>query len=298
MSRIRYQSKANGLMSLRGKWLKAAGILLLIALLVMGFEALDMAYRTACGIPVVYSDGSYNITPYSLIIEAVFTLIVLLFLPPLFIGQAEWYWGLTDAKGKGIGEVFGWFGSLKLYLKSVLLTLNIFVRFIMWFVVTCSVPIALMAADYYFYTPMPLVSGAFDSKTAIFYLLKALSSMLLLYCLFLLCFLMMRYFLAVYLLVEDNSRGVREVIRTSLRYSRGMRWEMFKFNLSFLPWFLVCYFVFPAFFVLPYYSASSSIFAKHIIYSQRAMEKTDSNKVNDVNPARSEDKPRSNNMAE
>ena len=289
MSRIRFQSKANGLMSLRGKWLKAVAILLLITLLLMGFEALDMAYRTACGVPILNTDGSYNLTTASIIIEAVFTLLVLFFLPPLIIGQSEWYWGLTEAKGKGIGEVFGWFGSLKLYFKSVLMSLNIFLRLLLWLFITCSVPIGIIFADYYFYPPSALDGSAIDSKTVIFFIILALAVMLLLYCVFLLSLIMMRYLLAVYLIVEDDTRKVREAVKISLRYSRGLRWEMLKFNLTFLPWLLICYFLFPAFFVLPYFFASSSIFAKHIIYSQRAKEKLELIKSDIAGSAKTEE---------
>jgi len=49
MSRIRFQSKANGLMTLRGKWLKAIIIFMLMVLLVLGFNEIDQSYRAAFG---------------------------------------------------------------------------------------------------------------------------------------------------------------------------------------------------------------------------------------------------------
>lgn len=273
MSRIRFQSKANGMLSLRRKWLKAMAIMLLITVLILGFGSLEMAYRAACGVPVLNDNGSYNISPASLIIEAVFTLLVLLFIPPLITGQTEWYWHLTEGEGKGIGEVFGWFGSLRLYFRSVLLALNLFVRFALWFVATCAVPVGLMVAVYYYFPPKLDTIGVYDSTTLMFGFLMFFCILLLLCCVFLLCFIMMRYFLAVFLLVEDDSRKIRETVRLSVQYSRRLRWEMLKFQLSFLPWLIFCYFVLPALFVLPYYFASSAVFAKHIIYSQRAREK-------------------------
>ena len=274
MSRIRFQSKANGLLSLKKKWLKAIAIMLLITVLILGFEALDMAYRTACGVPATNPDGNYNLSPASLIIEAVFTLLVLLFVPPIITGQAEWYWWLTETGGKGIGEVFGWFGSFKLYFKSVLLALNLFVRFLLWAVITCTVPVGLMIAAYHYFPPKAITPETIDSTTMIFIFLMFFCIIALLYCVGLLLYIMMRYYLAIFLLVEDNDRKVWASIRSSVRYSRKLRWEMLKFNLSFIPWLITCYFVFPALFVLPYYFASSAVFAKHIIFTQRAKEKS------------------------
>lgn len=274
MSRLRFQAKANGLMIMKGKWLRAIVILLLIILLISGFLALESAYRSACGVPLENSNGSYNISSMSLIIETVFALLVLLFVPPIIMGQAEWYWSLTDLNAKGIGEVFGWFGSLRLYFKSVALALLIFVRFLFWAILTCVLPAAMIAAGYYYFYPENI--KVITLNTFYFVMLVIFGSVLLLSGILLLCFIMMRYFLCVFLLVEDNKRNLREVIKTSLRYTKKFRWEIYKFFLSFIFWFISCYFILPMFFVIPYFNASSSVLAKHIIYTRRAIEKEDS----------------------
>jgi uncharacterized membrane protein len=280
MSRIRFQSKANGLLLLRGRWLKAMAILLLIMLLLLGFSALEDAYRTFSGVPFQQSDGSFTLA--SLLIEIVFTLLVLLFIPPLIAGQAEWYWSLTDVKPKGVGEVFGWFGSFKLYLKSVGVALNIFFRFLFWAILTCTAPIAMIVAAYYYYYPPKFLSDYIMNNDAMMYcIIMTFGVVLLLAAVFLLCFISMKYFLAVFLMVEDSSRGVREIVKTSLRYTKGQRWELMKFCLTYLFWFIQLIFIFPALFVLPYFNSSSTVLAKHIIYSQRAMEKTDKVKIED-----------------
>jgi uncharacterized membrane protein len=278
MSRIRFQSKANGLMTLRGKWLKAIIIFMLMVLLVLGFNEIDQSYRAAFGSPQFLSDGSLNISQASLIIEAVFAFVVLLFLPPLFTGQTEWYWGLTEAKKKGIGDVFGWFGSFKLYIKSVGLAFNIFVRCLLWAILTCSVPVGILWADFYYFPPnfslAALNAQAVDYNTTVFCMLAAFAGLLLLGALFLLCLIIMRYFLAVFLMVEDNRRSVREVVRTSLSYSKGQRWGMLVFCMSFALWFVSLFLWLPALFVLPYFNASASVYAKHIIFTRRAKDKS------------------------
>jgi len=269
MSRVRFQAKANGLLLLRGRWLKAMAVLLLILLLMLGFSALNLAFRTAAGEPFLYSDGSINLSLRSVLVEVAFTVITLFFIPPLITGQAEWYWSLTDAQPKGVGEVFGWFGSLRLYFKSVGVALNIFIRSLLWAVLICGVPVGMIIADYIYFPP----SDVLNNQTLVFGLIFYFALFLLLGALFLLGYVMTRYFLTVFLLVEDNKRSVREIVRTSLNYSKGQRWELMKFFLSYILWFIQLYFVLPAFFVLPYFNSASTVFAKHLIYTRRALEK-------------------------
>jgi uncharacterized membrane protein len=258
-------------MVLKGKWMKAVAILLLVSLLTLGFVALEAAFRSAFKVPLYYSDGSMNITVESLIIEAVFAVLVLLFMPPLFTGQAEWYWNLTAESSKGIGEVFGWFGSLRLYLKSVALSLNIFIRCLLWAIPLCVLPVGVIATGYYFFTPVDL--NKITLNTSYFVLTVSAGYLLLAFALIVLLGIAIRYFLAVFLLVDDNTRKIREVMRASVKYSKGRRWEMTKFCLSFILWFFTCYLYFPALFVLPYFNSSSTIFAKHLIFTGRAKEK-------------------------
>ena len=279
MSRIRFQSKANGLLTLRGKWMKAIVIMLLMALLVFGFNEIDLAYRTATNTPEFLTDGSLNLSAASFVIEAVVTLLLLLFVPPLFTGQADWYWALSGTQNKSIGDVFGWFGSFRLYSKSVWLAFNLFIRYLFWTILTCGVPVGMVAAAWYFFPPnfTALAAGdtsaTLDYNTTVFVMLSGIASTLLIFALVLLCYILMRYFLAVFLLVEDSNRSVKEVIRTSRAYSKGKRGEMTVFVFSFVLWFVSLLLWFPALFVVPYFNASASVYAKHLIYTGRAAEK-------------------------
>lgn len=269
-SRIRFLAKANALKLLKGRWLKADAILILIGLLTIGFTALEIAYRTAFSVPMWNAEGSLNTAPASFIITGVFTLLLLLFLPPLIIAQAEWYWKLSGGVQQGIGEVFGWFGSFRLFLRSVSFGIQLFIRCLLWTLLTCTVPVGLIAAAWIFF-PSSL-SFPIDMNYIPFSLLAGTGTILLLFAVFGLGYLVMRYFLAVFLLVEDGSRGIRECMRMSVRYSKGRRWELYKFCLTYLPWAIACYFVLPALIALPYFNAASTVLAKHVIYTRRAEE--------------------------
>lgn len=275
MSRIRRQSKTNGLVLLRGRWLQADVILLLTALMVFGVTMLETAVRKMIGAPMQDSSGMFDLSAASWITSGVFSVVTLLVVTPVFAGQTQWYWSLSERAPLGVGDVFAWFGSLRMYLKSIGVAADIFIRSLLWGALTCGAPAAMIAAAYYFFPEGSVSTQMLDSDRIVFVMLVGIGGVLLVGGIFLLCFIMMRYFLAFFLLAEDNSRPVREIVRESVRYTRGQRWELLKFCLSFILWFIQIYFILPALFVLPYFGSASAMYAKHIIYSQRAKERAD-----------------------
>jgi uncharacterized membrane protein len=97
-----------------------------------------------------------------------------------------------------------------------------------------------------------------------------------------------KYFAANYLLVEDKTKKVKDIIKESITLTRGKRWEIVKFELSFFGWFLLyalftalgsidvsltVIFVLPMFFILPYINSSFAVFGKYVIYSSRSKNK-------------------------
>ncbi|HEX3026451.1 MAG TPA: DUF975 family protein [Clostridia bacterium] len=276
MSKIRQKAKASGLSLLKGKWLQAGVIILLILILEMGISALDDAYRRAFNVPLDYDQimlgQQINLSTASFIIALVFSLLTLLLVTPLEFGQKEWFWNLAENKEPPISRVFNWFGSFRLYGKSVLLNLNIAVRSALWTILICGVPFAMIFGAYY------MEIHYSDSKYLMISLALSLFGLLLLLgAVFLLIYVLTRYFLAVYLFVEDNTRKTNGVIKESIRISKGYRMEILKFTLSFIGWFFLRQLSYGllSFYVDPYYYSSSVIFSKHLIYTKRAADKAD-----------------------
>lgn len=73
-----------------------------------------------------------------------------------------------------------------------------------------------------------------------------------------------KYFLAPYIMAANPTLKVREVIKLSRLASNGVLKRTAAFKLSFLPWFLSCAAVLPAFYVWPYYRQSCAVYAKQI----------------------------------
>lgn len=268
MSRIRFQAKLNGRLLLVGNWPRAMLITLLYLLPMGGLTLLEQGVRKVVGVPqsagAGLMDALPNIAVPSLIISIVFSVALFLFTAPLQAGQAEWYWKLSERKETPLGEVFGWYGSPVLYAKSILLQLHILWRMALWGLALYAVPGALLAI-------YAFALGGADTVLAGFLLI--LGVVLWVCASIALALIAMRYFAARYLLVEDSSRKTNDCVRTAARYSKGFRWEIIKFQLSFILWWLLCSLLFPLLYVMPYYNASAAVFARHIIFTQRAKER-------------------------
>lgn len=271
LSRIRFQAKESGRALLKGNWLRAMGIVLIVFLLFMGLVELENGYRTVFGEPVLWSNNTPNTDTQSVVITIVFSVLTILFVLPLLTGQAEWYWNLTEKEKSGIGDVFGWFGSIRLYTKSVWISVRVFVRGLLWSLLIAGIPMALLAAGVY----VEPIYGSSDTVQLLALLMIVTGCVLLLAAVLLLGLVFARYFLVYFLLVEDNTRKTGSVLREARVLSRGYRWEIFKFELSFLLWFASCFLFLglPMLFVMPFFCSSATVLAKHVIFTQRARSK-------------------------
>lgn len=274
LSELRTKSKMNGLYVLNGSWLKAMLIFVIVALLSFGLSALDNAYRNVFDIPMMTSDGLINTDIRSFAIEAVFTVITFFIMSPLVLGMLEWYWNLSSGKKTGVGDIFGWYGSGRLYAKSLLLSLDVGVRCLLWGLLTCGIPAALLMAAEYYSGGVNLLKSNLSAQDVqrllIVGILTIFGGLLLIGGILLFIYLTSKYIAAYFLMVEDNTRKVSEVVRDSIKYSRTYKWEITKFILSYIGWAITCIALFPLLYVVPYFCSSLTIFIKHIIYSQRS----------------------------
>jgi uncharacterized membrane protein len=272
MTETRIRVKQNARLILKNNWFKAIMILIIINLLAIAINTLYFAYCSAFQITPInkYLNASYSLNEIfiSTIVTAIFALLTILLTTPLSLGQAEWYWKLTERKPQGVEGIFEWFGSLRLYAKSIWLNLYIGIRALPWALLTLGIPFCIIYASFYLFESNPK-----NTQIALLCSLLMIFGFGLLLCgIILYFFIMTRYFLAKYLLVEDNKRKVTECVRNSIKYSKGKRGEIFIFQLSFIGWLLlssISYLVFIGLFVLPYYYSSCAVYAKYLIFSAR-----------------------------
>lgn len=280
LSNLRLKSKVNGLFLLRGSWFKAMAIVVILSLLSFGITELDTVYRNVFDIQKLTDNGLISTDYRSFIIEAVFSLITFLVMTPLILGTIEWFWNLSGGAKTGVGDIFAWYGSIKLYGKSLLLGLDVGIRCFFWGLLTCGIPSAMLVAANCLLAKIPISSNfrlsdftATELQRIILYgILGMFGAILLLGGILLYLYITSRYILSFFLMAEDNNRKISEVVKNSVKYSRSYRWEITKFILSFIGWFIICIAVFPLLFVVPYFCSSAAILSKHIIYSQRPSE--------------------------
>jgi uncharacterized membrane protein len=242
----------------------------------VGINGLGSAYRSVFNIPEYTKAGNINLDVRSFIVEFAFAVLTYFIMMPLLLGMLEWYWNLTDGKKTNVGDIFAWYGSGRLYGKSLLFGLNVGVRTLLWGILTCGLPYVMIYAGYYYASGIDIyrtgVSEGEAQRFVIYALLMLLGILLLLGGLLLFVYIFSRYIPAFFMMAEDNERKVRDVVKQSIAYSRPYRWEYTKFALSYIGWFLLCIAMLPLIFVVPYFFSALSIFTKHIIYSQRSKE--------------------------
>ena len=72
-----------------------------------------------------------------------------------------------------------------------------------------------------------------------------------------------RYMAANLLLCDRYYYTVKEATRLSVALTRGRRWQIVGFYLSFLPWYLLCCLVLPLLYVIPYVAVAGTMLARY-----------------------------------
>ena len=75
-----------------------------------------------------------------------------------------------------------------------------------------------------------------------------------------------KYVMATYIIIEDNSLTPMEAINESKTMMRGHTFELFKFQVSFFPWFILCAVTFgiAIIYVLPYMGIAQANFYRNL----------------------------------
>ncbi len=264
---LRKLCKRNGIRCLYNNWGKAVAIVLLLLATGLLFTMIELIINLLLGIPAVIdpqNDGYYlnnlpNTSILAMILTCIMTLGSFLVMAPLNLGITGWYYGLSQGESPEVLSIFNTFSSRN-YFRALTLKIHLWGRKIIWALIYFTLPAAIAAASIWlmghsvFY--MDLNLGYAISICGLFFAGLLAMLMAVLYAVHI-----QKYFLAEYYVVNENC-GVWEAIKKSRHASRGKRGEIFLFRLSFLPFFLLCIFVIPTLYVLPYYGISSMLYAR------------------------------------
>lgn len=191
------------------------------ALQLLGYE---FSIYSAPDVFTYSSDFFYSLPAIG--VTLVTWLVRLALVVPLGYGVLNWYLELTDRRRHGVMHVF-WPYEGKAAIRGILLSLNIFVKMTVASCLLLVLPLSItFAAD------MPGLSGTLSM------LLGYSGLVLILVALLLLLAFAQRFAMARMLLCEKYELTTHQAIKTSVRFTKGHRWELVRFELSFLPWLL------------------------------------------------------------
>lgn len=273
--------KTNALRALRGNWGKAVASTLLLGSLCAFFFLLGQLFFHLFELSNIidFLDIPKNMgqieNPFSVFLVFLIALLgvfaAFLVIVPLVMGLLRWYSHTVLDGSEEITAVFYYFSKLKLLLKSLLLAFNVLCRKVFWGIV-CLFPGGLVAG-----ISMYIVSLNPNSKHILFSKLCILLGFSLLVVGVLVYGLInIRYQLAAYLMIRDETLSVSRCIRQSSRYTLSHRGDLFVFVLSFLPLILLCVLFLPFLFVFPFFLTSCTIYAQYLIeQNERALSENE-----------------------
>ena len=183
-----------------------------------------------------------------------------MFISPLVLGCVRWYHSLAQCDNLQVGQIFHFYRGNDRFREALVFELNRLERQVAAVLMCFTPAAACFGAGAYFSTvperaqlTMPLfIAGA----ALVFVGLIAYG------------FWITRFFLAKYLMVSERKMDVHECFKTSVTYMKGLHGKVIKVFLSYIPMFLTCILLAPAFMVFPAYDSTMAALALDIIDSR------------------------------
>ena len=233
--------KADALRALSGNWGKAIASTLLFGSICAFFfllgkffaKLLDLS-STMDLLHITTELRSENFLSEFLAVFLVLFEIIAIFViaVPIFMGILRWYSHTVLCGCEEITTIFYYFSKPKLFFKSLLLVLNIVCRKVFWGLI-CLTPGGLVAGiSLYIISLNSDGQNLFFAKLCIF-----VGTVLFLAGMIVFWLIGLRYSLACYLMIKEETLSVTRCIRLSRQYTLKSRGDLFRFSLSFLPFF-------------------------------------------------------------
>lgn len=239
-----------------GNWTKA----------VMGFFAIMLIpsiMLIVSSIPdcLVSNQGKEQSTITAVIIFAAEICAVCFFvlLSPLYFGYKKMMYGIAvDGKGESKDLVY-FFSSGALYRSAVYYCVVLLTRYVEWFVL-CALPTAAAGALW-----AAVAAFGKDINTVIPFL-QTVTITAAIFGSFLYFFATRRYYAATYLFaVSDTINSPIVYIKQSKKIMHGNKSKAVMLTLSFVPWFMLCFFAVPWVYVFPYYQTAMALNVHYLV---------------------------------
>lgn len=239
--------------SLKNNWSHGLGI---GAILLSVFCLHIAVFSVLCSI---FSNAFGNITS-NIIATIALILIGQFFGMPLIYGVIRYFWFFTQGANIPIKEIFCYFSDGREYLKAISLSFRIFLR-IVTILVLCFLPSIILTVIRqpeiynFFGFEMPYFVSTLWGLTNIFELFGTVLSVVLL----------LRYFAAPILMINDNNISPQEALHLSVIISKQANGRTLGFLLSFIGWLLLSTLIVPLIYIFPYFLASYAVYCRYLI---------------------------------
>ncbi len=179
---------------------------------------------------------------------------------PLLYGVLRWFWFTAAGDDLPVSEAFFYFSRTKEYIRSVSLGFRIFCR-IVAILVVCFLPSIIISilCRPTLYDMLNFAMPFFVSS------LWSLGNVLTLFGTILSIILLLRYFAAPILMINDNNISPQEALHLSNIISKQVNGKTLSFILSFLGWAVLSLLVIPLLYTLPFFMTCYSVYCKYLI---------------------------------
>ncbi len=284
--------KFNAKKCLKNNWGRAILIFVIMMAVSAVLGALDNAIFSAFGfhrveINIDLLRGGYaewlvegtGATWYEVALSILLSLVRLCIMAPLTLGATNWALELSDGRSNSIGELFWAFDNAAWY-RSVWMSITVAVKTGLFAIAVEAIPTAMMAIG---------TANLWENRS-LGVPLVVIGSVLMLAALPFTWWFGARYMAANLLLCDRYYYTVKEATRLSVALTRGRRWQIVGFYLSFLPWYLLCCLVLPLLYVIPYVAVAGTMMARYLfedyLLGQKKLDVSDPDQliIDDVAP--------------
>lgn len=240
--KIRTQAKD----SLKGNWSTALIALFVLLAFLLGIFSLAMlpAY--------ILTVMKVNEIIITLCVIAV-AVTALIFTSPVINGYMKFHFKLSETKNADVSTVFDFFREKK-YFKTIWLNINMFFRSLVpLYIVIVSLNIFTCTLDKVYNNPMTLLLNII--VVVIWSVALALNIIT----------DSIKYAIVHCLYIDNPNEKISYYFKTAKIINQRHFNNNVKLFISYLPWFLLCYFTLPVLYVAPYYTTGIATSAKWLI---------------------------------
>lgn len=246
--------KANTKTALHEKWPRVIGIgAILLSVLSIHFVLISI-------IATLFT-GLVGETAAAVIGLAIGILISQFFGMPLIYGALRWFWFTVGDADVPVSEIFCYFSRGGEYLRALSLSFRIFIR-IITILFLCFLPslIVLVVRHPYTYDLLNFSMPYWVSS------IWALGNVLTAFGTVLSIILLLRYFAAPILMINDPSISPQEALDLSVILSKNANGRTFGFIFSFIGWALLSLLAVPLLFTFPYFLGCYCVYCRFLIH--------------------------------